>query len=305
MLIAGLALMALALAMLIYGLAFARDRDVLAQLIAAELAQSRQDPYLKKLQEPWHKRVLKPAIESIASLAASITPRGLLRQYQDQLDRAGRPWGLTPQLFAALKLFSVGAGLIIAALSVAAAKRLNVPMTIAIDVPLAAAVALPDWLMARKISARRRQFARAFPDVIDLLVISVEAGMGLEAAVMEVAKRRSDVAGQEMSRVLEHLQAGMPRVQAWRLLAQRMPLPEVNSFVAALVQAEQLGTSIASVLRAQSDAVRMRRSLRIREAAAKMPVKMLFPMIFFIFPCIFIVVLGPGMIRIIHSLGSW
>jgi len=176
---------------------------------------------------------------------------------------------------------------------------------VVVVLPFAAGLLAPDFLIGARIQNRRRSFAKAFPDVVDLLVVSVEAGVGLDGAVQEVVRRRrEDVAAQELQRVLDYIKVGMPRADAWRKLAERMPVPELSSFVAALVQAEQLGTSIAQVLRAQSDAVRLRRTLLIREQAAKMPVKMLFPMIFFVFPCVFIVVLGPGALKIMHALSN-
>ena len=217
---------------------------------------------------------------------------------------AGRPAGLTVESYVGLKLILIALGLVLAAFVWKAAPESRFRMTFAIA-PVVIALLAPEMWLSRRIEARRREFVRAFPDVIDLLCLSVEAGLGLDGALQEVVKRRDDVAGEELARVLEEIQLGTPRALAWKHLAERIPAYEVSTFAAAIVQAEQLGTSLSQVLRAQSDAVRMRRTLAIREAAAKMPTKLLFPLIFFIFPCVFVVILGPGAIRIMHTFANF
>lgn len=297
---------ALGVGMLIYGLAIGRDTQAMAERIMAELRQSQKsidDPYAKKLREPLTRRILLPALKSAAGFVASVTPKGVLKRYDKMLDMAGRPWGLSAELYAAVKLFSMGLGVAGCAVALTFAPHNPLGRSLATLMPIAAGMMLPDYFLTSRIARRRREFSRVFADVVDLLVISVEAGMGLDGAVQEVVKRRDDVAADELATVLEQIKVGVPRAAAWRQLAERIATQEAATFVAAIVQAEQLGTSIAQVLRAQSEALRTKRSLLIREHAAKMPVKMLFPMIFFIFPCIFIVILGPGSIKILHSLG--
>lgn len=307
MLIAAAVLTCIAVAMLAYGLTAQRDREAVAQAILAEIAaRSKPDPYAERLKEPWTKRLLAPLLAKAGAVVKSVAPRGLLQNYELMVEMAGRPAGLTAELFAAIKLLSLATGMAAAAFLVREVPHQKLLQTLAVVLPFAAGMLAPDFVMSARIQNRRRSFARAFPDIVDLLVVSVEAGVGLDGAVLEVVKRRrEDVAAQELQRVLDYIKVGVPRADAWRKLAERMPIPELSSFVAALVQAEQLGTSIAQVLRAQSDAVRLRRTLLIREQAAKMPVKMLFPMIFFIFPCVFIVVLGPGALKILHALSSF
>ncbi|MCX7597869.1 MAG: type II secretion system F family protein [Armatimonadetes bacterium] len=306
MLIAAAFLTCVAVAMLAYGLTAQRDREAVAQAIMAELAaRSKPDPYAERLKEPWTKRLLAPVVAKAVAAIKSVAPKGLLQSYDLQVEMAGRPAGLTGELFLALKLLSLVAGIAVAVFLVREVPHHRMLQTLAAVLPFAAGMLAPDFVINSRIQGRRRSFARAFPDIVDLLVVSVEAGVGLDGAVQEVVKRRrDDVAAQELRRVLDYIKVGVPRADAWRKLAERMPIPELNSFVAALVQAEQLGTSIAQVLRAQSDAVRLRRTLLIREQAAKMPVKLLFPMIFFIFPCVFIVVLGPGALKIMHALSN-
>ena len=143
---------------------------------------------------------------------------------------------------------------------------------------------------------------RSLPDVLDLLTISVEAGLGFDAAVLRVTEKLGGVLGEEFSRVLQETKMGKSRREALRDMAARVGVDDVSSFVNAVIQAEQLGVSIGSVLRLQSQAMRVKRRQRAEEAALQAPVKMLFPLIFFIFPGLFVVLLGPAVIQIMETL---
>lgn len=302
MLLAAVVLTALGMLMLMIALLTDRDREAVAQAIIDDLAsRQKPDPYAERLREPIMKRLVAPMLQRVGAAIASLTPAKVLKHWDFLLDQAGRPWSLTAESFAAIKLFSLAAGFALAAVALRyAPAHLKMLRVVGPVLPIAVGMLVPDFLLGKCATQRRRTFARSFPDVVDLLVVSVEAGLSLDASVQEVVARQEGVTCEELQRVLDQILVGVPRGQAWRRLADRLPVPELSAFVAALVQAEQLGTSIAQVLRAQSDALRLRRSLLIRETAAKMPVKILFPMIFFIFPCVFIVVLGPGGIKIMH-----
>ncbi len=311
MLLAAVILSSAGMIMLVWGLVAGRDREAVAQAIIDDLNQrQKRDPYTERLRDPWTKRLLRPLLGRVGSGVASLTPAGVLRHWDHLLDQAGRPSGLTAEAFAACKLFSLAAGLALGALALKffphqlRGANYQLAHVCAGLLPAAVGLILPDYMISARATQRRRQFARAFPDVVDLLVVSVEAGLSLDAAVQEVVERHGEVIQEELRRVLDQISLGVPRGQAWRRLADRLPIPELSAFVAAIIQAEQMGTSIAQVLRAQSDALRLRRSLTIREVAAKMPVKMLFPMIFFIFPSVFIIVLGPGGLRIMHAMAN-
>ena len=306
MLIAAAFFGAVGLAMLIYGMARGRDPERLAKTIAAELRseeENRPDPYAEKLRQPLIQRVVYPALRKVGRALASIAPSGLISNYRKTLDMAGRPGGLTVEAYIGLKLVLLALGLVATAFVWNALGESRFRITAAMA-PIVAVVLAPEMWMSQRIQKRRKEFVRAFPDVLDLLSLSVEAGLGLDGALQEVVKRRDDVAGEELARVLEEIQLGTPRAVAWKHLAERIPAYEVSTFAAAIVQAEQLGTSIAQVLRAQGEAVRMRRAMAVREAAAKMPTKLLFPLIFFIFPCVFVVILGPGAIRVMHTFAN-
>ena len=156
----------------------------------------------------------------------------------------------------------------------------------------------PTHILDGMIKARQYQIRKTMPDLIDLLVVSAEAGTGLDGALAEVVRRKEGPMPDEFARVLAEVRLGKRRQEAWADLAVRCGVDDVRNLVAALQQAEELGVSIGNTLRAQSDAIRTARSMRIKASAATLSVKMLFPLIFCIFPALFVVVLGPGLLSI-------
>jgi tight adherence protein C len=164
---------------------------------------------------------------------------------------------------------------------------------------------LPDLIVYDLSQRRQEKIARTLPDILDTLTVSVEAGLGFDAALAQITRYghgRGPIAG-EFARVLQEMQIGLSRADALRALGQRTSVMELKSFCAILVQASELGVPIASVLREQAKEMRIRRRQRAEELAQKVPIKILFPLIFCLFPVIFIVVLGPGMINILNTLG--
>jgi tight adherence protein C len=149
-----------------------------------------------------------------------------------------------------------------------------------------------------RISDRRNAMERQLPDVIDLLVISVEAGLGFDAALGRVVQNVPGELSKEFSRTLQETRVGVSRVDALRGLAERTDVEDLNSFVLALIQADQFGVSIARVLRVQAEEMRIRRRQRAQEKAMKAPVKLVFPLVFFIFPSLLVVLLGPAILTI-------
>jgi len=156
------------------------------------------------------------------------------------------------------------------------------------------------WLGSR-IRSRQSEIVKALPDALDLLTICVEAGLGFDAAISKITEKWEDPLAMEFGRVIQEIQLGKLSREALRDMSDRMDVPDVTTFIAAVVQAQQLGVSMSKVLRIQSDQMRMRRRQRAEEKAHQAPVKMLFPMAFLIFPALFIVLLGPAVILIIES----
>jgi tight adherence protein C len=156
----------------------------------------------------------------------------------------------------------------------------------------------PEASLSRSIDDRRKEMEKTLPDIIDLLVISVEAGLGFEAAMGRVVQNVPGELSKEFSRTLQETRVGVARQDALRGMVERTDVDDLNSFILSLIQADQFGVSISRMLRVQAEEMRIRRRQRIQEKAFKAPVKMIFPMMFCIFPSIFIVIIGPAVISI-------
>ena len=164
---------------------------------------------------------------------------------------------------------------------------------------------LPVLWLRYAVGSRKEKILDAFPDALDLMVVCVEAGLGLDAAIARVSseiKFAHPELADEFNLVSLELRTGLARIDALKNLSRRVDLEEVNSLVALLVQTDKFGTSVGQSLRVHSDAMRTNRQLRAEELAAKLPVKLLFPLIFFIFPSLFVVIIGPGMVKIARTL---
>lgn len=162
---------------------------------------------------------------------------------------------------------------------------------------------LPGIWLDRKIKERKKNILKALPDALDLLCISVEAGLAFDLALQRVAQKWDNELSREFQRVLQDIRLGRTRREALRDLVTRTGVEDVQTFVSAVIQADQLGVSMSKILRIQSDQLRVRRRQRAEEAAQKAPVKMLIPMVFLIFPALFVVILGPAVPRIMQALG--
>jgi tight adherence protein C len=163
---------------------------------------------------------------------------------------------------------------------------------------------LPVMWLGRQISQRKHNITKALPDALDLLCISVEAGLAFDLALQRVTQKWDDELAREFKRVLQDIRLGRTRREALKDLAQRTGVEDVQTFTAAIIQADQLGVSMSKILRLQSDQMRVRRRQRAEEKAQQAPVKMLFPLVFLIFPALFVVILGPAVPRIMNAFGG-
>jgi len=160
---------------------------------------------------------------------------------------------------------------------------------------------LPILWLRSKTRARQTEIIKSLPDALDLLTITVEAGMGFDGALQKVAEKWDNELAKGFSKVVQEMRLGIPRREALRNMDRTMGVPDVTTFVAAIIQAETLGVSIAKILRIQSEQMRVRRRQRAEEQANKAPIKMLFPMVFLIFPALFIILLGPAVLIIMET----
>lgn len=257
------------------------------------LSNSRQ---VADLSMPFSRRVLVPLAEKAAEMLARITPKRLQRHTKEKLDLAQLQ--ISPSAFL---LATVGLAAVLPLVVISPALRegrfgfreLLLALAIAF-----LAFRIPDFWLSRKITARQKKVRKSLPDALDLITICVEAGYGLDAALAKVAEKTKGPLADELAYALLQMNLGKPRSQALREVAQRTKVAELQSFIATIIQAEQMGVSIATILRVQSDSMRVKKRQMAEEEAMKAPIKMLFPLVICILPAMFIVILGPAAMRI-------
>ncbi len=304
---AGLLLLLLIVGVVIAGMRVAAqeesDQDpILARL--AELSQTENISSIEEveLQQPFRERIILPMLRRIGEFSLRFTPQKALRDTELRLEMAGRPYRLDATTFLALRLVlpTVLVGFFLFLYSIAPSPPPLAQRFLFIALSGFFGIFMPELWLRGQINRRQRDILKSMPDALDLLTICVEAGLGFEAAMSKVADKWQTALGYEFLRVIREIQLGIPRRDALRSMAQRVGLPEMNSFVSAVIQSETLGASLAKVLRIQSEQMRISRRQRAEEEANKAPVKMVVPMVFLIFPSIFIVLLTPAAIQIMR-----
>jgi tight adherence protein C len=244
------------------------------------------------------------AVPTAASSLAWVAPGSAV----DRLDRSLQLAGLLPEwtvhgvlrakLLAALAALAVGAAIV-----VAAPGQVLVRVLLAVAL-IALAYVAPDAVVASRARQRQEQIQRELPDALDQVTIAIEAGLGLETAVARAAQFGSGPLAEELTRTIQDMRVGFSRKEAWLALAGRTDVPDLRRFARAIMQADQYGVSVANVVRTQAKELRGKRRQRAEEKAMKVPVKILFPLMFSILPVLFIVVLGPGALNLLRVLGS-
>jgi tight adherence protein C len=257
-----------------------------------------------ELSQPFMERVVYPAAQRFGELAQRFTPQNAINEARRKLDMAAAPRWLEPTVFLSSRLiFGLGLGLLM--FTVFSLSPTNSPFALTSLLIIGGSIFigffLPNMLVDRNIRRRQGVVMNAMPDALDLLTICVEAGLGFDAAMKKVVEKWDNDLSKAFARVLQEIQLGKLRREALRDMSDRLGIAEVDSFVAAVVQSEQLGVSMARVLRVQSDAMRIKRRQRAEENAQRAPVKMLLPMVFLIFPTIVMILLGPAVLQIIRS----
>ena len=244
-------------------------------------------------------RMVVPFGANMRALAARLSPSGAAATLQRRLDVAGNPRGLTPDQLLAMKGLALVACLVLGGLTGA---RHGLTSLLLFSLGLGvAAFFVPDVLVFNAGLKRQDEIRKTLPDALDMLTVSVEAGLGFDAALAQVARNTTGPLAGEFFRVLKEMQIGQSRASAFLAMRERTTVEELHVFVSALVQADKQGIPVANVLREQAKEMRLKRQQRAEEVAAKVPVKILFPLIFCIFPVMFIVIIGPGAIQIVRS----
>lgn len=256
-----------------------------------------------ELQQPFNQRVLLPLLRSLLAAIGKYGPKQSSERLQANLNMAGNPGRLTPAMFSGIRLgLAALLFFIFALVTFPAMERMQALMYTAVGAGLG--YLLPGMWLGQQVKKRKKNIVKALPDALDLLCISVEAGLGFDLALQRVADKWDNELSREFRRALSDTRLGRARRDALKDMAARTGVDDVQTFVGAIIQAEQLGVSIGKILRIQADQMRIRRRQRAEEEAHKAPIKMLIPMVFLIFPALFVVILGPAVPRIMESLGG-
>ncbi len=259
-----------------------------------------------ELSQPFRERVMLPMLRRIGEISARFTPQKVLLDTSRKLELGGNPGRLDAPTFLAMRfvvpVIFDGFFLLISRL---APSPLPIGQLLLLLVVFGLiGFGFPQLWLSSKINARQKEIRKAMPDALDLLTICVEAGLSFDSAMSKVSEKWENQLSMAFARAIREVQLGKLRREALRDMADRLGIPEMTSFVAAVIQSEQLGVSMAKVLRIQSEQMRMKRRQRAEEEAHKAPVKMIFPMGLLIFPSILIILLTPALIQIIDVFGS-
>ncbi len=254
-----------------------------------------------ELSMPITDRIFVPMIRRASEFVVRFTPQKSLEQTTRLLELAGNPRNMSAAEFLVMRIIATG---LFAVLTFMMMTRFNQTVSRRIMFTLGAGIlgfVIPLMLLRSMIDRRKQAIVKKLPDALDLMTICVDAGLTFNAAMQKVDEKWEDVLAKEFGRVIYEMQLGKSRRQALKDMVDRMDVPDVTSFIAAVLQADQLGVGIGKVLRIQSEQMRIKRRQRAQEKAQQAPVKMLFPMVFLIFPSIFIVLLGPAGFQLVRS----
>lgn len=296
----------LSIAAIIYSalsLFFSSERQVKKQLDSLTDYESGQAAEVEPLLMPFSERVLRPASRSLSDAARIFGPSDYTDRIRRRLVMAGSPHGLDAERLLAIKAGTAVLGVVFILLVSAAASAAPGRATLGAIVFAVVGFYLPDLWLRSKVGKRQLEIRRTLPDMLDMLTISVEAGMGFDAAVAKITASRPGALSEEFGRMLQEIQAGVSRREAMRHLGERTDVSELRSFIMSMIQADVFGVSVSNVLRTQSRDMRVKRRQFAEEMAQKAPVKIVFPLILCILPATLIVVAGPAIVSVGRAFG--
>lgn len=252
----------------------------------------KEDTIYEELETPFLERLTSPLRNRLTSIGRNLLPQEKELKYHKRLELAGNPAGLNVQSLVAIKC---GLAIVLGIAGLMSSAMMGICLAVL-------GIMLPEFWLSSKQKERQQEVVRSLPDMLDLLCISVSAGLGFDAALARVSEKFTGPLAVEFKRVLQEIRMGKPRREALREMADRLEVNEVSTLVGAIIQADTLGVSITKVLEVQSSQQRINRRQKAEEAAQKAPIKLLIPLVLFIFPTIFIVLLGPAAINIMKML---
>ncbi len=257
-----------------------------------------------ELQQPFYQRVIIPIIKSALAVLGKYGAKQSSERLRTNLQMAGNPGGISPSMFVGLR---VGLSLVLGVILTLVTTQTMDDWTQALmysSIGFVLGYMMPVMWLGRQISGRKHSIQKSLPDALDLLCISVEAGLAFDLALQRVTQKWDDELSREFKRVLSDVRLGRTRREALKDLGVRTGVEDVQTFTAAVIQADQLGVSMSKILRLQSEQMRVRRRQRAEATAQQAPIKMLFPMVFLIFPALFVVILGPAIPKLMDSFGG-
>ena len=260
-----------------------------------------------ELQQPFIERTLRPLANAVSGRMSRVASSSFQERTEKRLALAGNPGNLRTADWLGVKAVGAVVGALIFALLFIVIGVLKLPPILRFAMPvigLMLGYTIPEFWLGSQVRKRQHAILLMIPDALDLLTISVRAGLGFDAALGKVVEKLNGPLTDEFRRALAEVRVGKARREALRDIIPRTEVPPLTNFIGAIIQAEQLGVSISKVLQVQSEQLRIERRQRAETMAAKAPIKMLFPLIGCIFPSLFIVILGPAMILIVNALSS-
>ncbi|MDT0183743.1 type II secretion system F family protein [Microbacterium sp. ARD31] len=302
---AGLIFLAIVMAMSIIGVV-SKERRGVARSVAAIQAMSQSTPDMLKteLERPFAERVLGPLGDQLVGTGRKLARADTAHKLEYRLNVAGNPPGWDANRLIGLKVLGLAVFGGIGFLYIAGMDWPFVRVVIGTALVAAFGYVLPNILLFNAGQKREKLMRNALPDALDLLTVSVEAGLGFDAAVDRVARNTDGPLANEFARLLQEMNIGVGRTDAMRAMAERTSLDDLKSFCLAMVQADSLGIPIGRVLRIQSGEMRTKRRQRAEEKAQQVPVRMMIPLVLFILPCLFLVIMGPAGIQMAETFGN-
>jgi len=309
--IVGIVILGGAVALVVVGLRYSRQNQqddvdpVMARL--AEATQRGESVSLEEieLQQPFMERVVIPVVRRFGEISTRFTPQKLLEETTLKLELAGNPGRIDAATFLATRFVgaAVFGGLLLLISFLPTSKWPLGRVILLVGIFTALGFFFPQLWLQSRINRRQTEVRKAMPDALDLLTICVEAGLGFDAAMAKVSEKWENELSIMFGRAIREVQLGKPQREALRDMADRLGLPELTSFVAAVIQSQILGVSLAKVLRIQSDQMRMKRRQFAEELAHKAPIKMIIPMALLTFPSIMIILMAPAGFQIAKAFG--
>ncbi|MGI5822381.1 MAG: type II secretion system F family protein [Dethiobacteria bacterium] len=257
-----------------------------------------------ELRKPFFERIIQPVFRKLGAALGNLTPREIRQGLEKKIGYAGNPGKMNFNSLISLQALLAVFFVFLAGMAIRLAGWGEQRTVFFLFLAFSSGATLPVGLLNSRAAKRQHEIQKSLPDTLDLLLVSAEAGLGFDMALKRVTEQAPGILGQEIARALEEMRLGKTREEALRSIVGRTGVQDLSSFISAVIQSEQLGSNIANTLRIQAEAMRRKRRQRAEEAAMKAPIKMLFPLVFFIFPTLFVVLLGPALIRIMQTFQS-